>query len=258
MPGRFRLYTALDSGTGMALAFIDFLDPREKAAVLWAITVLTFAVAREDGAGSSFRSVVRAFFAPKLQLLFGSAALYCAGVVALARWLDAWHMATLKATVYWFVSGGVVLTGRAVSHAAPFDFGFYRKLLRDAVRFTIVVEFLVNLYVFPFLAELVLVPTIIFFVAMQVVAANDDSLTEARKPIGAMMAAISVFLLAHVIVGILHDPGGLLTKENVETLLVAPVLTFAFIPFLWAWAWISRREQDKLRRRFRASYDPLV
>jgi hypothetical protein len=43
------------------------------------------------------------------------------------------------------------------------------------VRFTILIEFLVNLYVFPFVIELILMPIILLFVSLQVVAAYDSA-----------------------------------------------------------------------------------
>jgi hypothetical protein len=199
--------------------------------------------------------VVCSLLASKLLLLFGSAAVYCAGVVSLARWLGFWHTTAVKETIYWFITGGAVLAGRAVEHAAPFDRAFYLTLIRHAIRFTIVVEFLVNLYVFPLLVELVLVPIIVLFVGMQVVAAHDDSVKTARKPIDAVLIAMSLFLLIHAAVRAISDPGGLFTQENLESVLIAPALTFAFIPFLAAWAWISRRELDNVRKQVWADYD---
>jgi hypothetical protein len=158
-------------------------------------------------------------------------------------------MTTLKETIYWFFTGGAVLAGRAVEHAAPLDRAFYLKLIRHAIRFTIIVEFLVKLYVFPFLAELVLVPIIALFVGMQVVAAYDDSLHAARKPINSVLVGMSLFLLIHAGIDAISDPGGLFTRENFESVLVAPVLTFSFVPFLAAWAWIARRELENVRKR---------
>jgi UDP-N-acetylmuramyl pentapeptide phosphotransferase/UDP-N-acetylglucosamine-1-phosphate transferase len=118
-----------------------------------------------------------------------------------------------------------------------------------------VVEFVVNLYVFPFLAEVALVPIIALFVGMQVVAAYDDSVQTARKPIGFVLAAMSLFLLIHAAVEAIRDPGGLFTRENLESVLIAPGLTFAFLPFLAAWAWISRRELNNARKQILAGYD---
>jgi hypothetical protein len=182
---------------------------------------------------------------------------YCGGVVVLAAWMGLWHTTALKETVYWFVTGGVVLVGRAVTHAKPSDPGFYKNLLRQAVLFTILIEFLVNLYVFPFLIELILMPIMLLFIGLQVVAAYDPAHAPARKVIDGVVATIGFILLGYAAAAAIRDSSGLFTRENAETLLIAPALTFAFVPLLWAWGWISRREQENLRRRFRAGYDSV-
>jgi hypothetical protein len=50
----------------------------------------------------------------------------------------------------------------------------------------------------------------------------------------------------------MSDLNGFLTGENAEDLLVAPALTLASVPFLYGVAWLSRREQENLGRRFRS------
>jgi hypothetical protein len=42
-----------------------------------------------------------------------------------------------------------------------------------------------------------------------------------------------------------------LTRETLEKLLVAPVLTVAFVRFAASLGWVVRREQENLRKRFR-------
>jgi hypothetical protein len=111
-------------------AVLDVLDSREKAALLWMLALVVFATLKGGrSVVSSFRGVVRTFFQWKLQLVFGSAALYCLGVVLLAMWAGLWHLTAAKETVYWFCTGGVVLVGGALTHAKPFDWGFYKNLL---------------------------------------------------------------------------------------------------------------------------------
>jgi hypothetical protein len=239
------------------VAVLDVLNSREEAALLWMLALIGYATVKGGrSVTSSFGDVVRAVFQAKLLLVFGSAALYCVGLVLLARWAGLWHTTASKETVYWFLTGGVVLVGRAVTHAKPSDPGFYKNLLRQAVRFTILIEFLVNLYVFPFVIELILMPIILLFVGLQVVAAYDSAHAPVRKVIDGVVATIGFVLLVYAAVAATRDPSGLFTRENAETLLIAPALTFAFVPLLWAWGWISRREQENLRRRFQARYDP--
>ena len=238
---------------------LDVLNAREKAGLLWFTVIIAYATLKGGrDVTSSFANVVRALFQWKLQLVFVSAAAYCTGVVVLAGCAGVWQTTAAKETVYWFFTGGVVLVGRAISHAKPSDPGFYRRLLRDAIRFTILIEFLVNLYVFPFPVELILVPVMLAFVLMQVIAASGARYDAARKPIDGVLIVIGSVLLTYAIVNAIVDPSSLFTHENAETLLVAPALTVAFVPLLWGWAWISRLEQEELHKRFRARYDSAL
>jgi hypothetical protein len=131
------------------LGVLDFFNNREKAILLWTVGFGVFAAIKSDGLGGSFLSVLGALASPKLVLLVGSAALYCATLLFLASAAELWHNTALKATV----------------------------------------------------------------------------------------------------------PDGFLTRENAEGFLVAQALTLAFVPFLYGVAWVSRREQANLRRRFRPISD---
>jgi hypothetical protein len=237
------------------LAIIDFLDSRERAVALWAAAILLFAIVKGEGVITSLVGVLRALVQSKILLLFGTAALYCAGIVALGHRAGLWHTSATKETVYWFVGSALVLVGNA-THASPNDATFARRLLRKAVRFTLIVEFLVTLYVLPFGVELFLVPLIGLFVGMQVVAAYDPSAASAKGFIDAVLLAIGFGLMLYVTVSALTDIHGLLTRENGEKFLLAPAMTLALLPFLYVVAWLSRREQDNLRKRYPLSRQP--
>jgi hypothetical protein len=212
---------------------------------------------KADGFASSLVGVLRAVADPKLMLLFGSAAIYGAILVLAASEASLWHTTATKETVYWFFGGGVVLVGKAVV-AATSDPGFLKKLLKQALRVTIVVEFLVNLYVFPLAVELLLVPFVFLFVMLEVVAASDPAYKQVHALVNSVLVAIGLGLLAYVAFSALTDLGGFLTRENVEKFLVAPALTVAFIPFLYCVGWLSWREQANLRKRIRADSGSLA
>lgn len=238
------------------VAFLDFFDSREKAALLWGTALLLFGTIKGGRAVvASAEEVGVALFKWKLLVLFGTAAAYCAAAVAFAAWLGIWHTSATKEMVYWFFTGGVVLVDYAVTRAKPSDAAFYAWLLRQAIRFTIIIEFLVNLYVFPFLVEVVVVPLVFFLLVAQMLAGRDESLAAARKPVDWMLVGIGFFLLGHLVLAAFADPSSLFTRESAETLLIAPALTVAFVPFLAAWAAIARWEQARLRKRFRPQYD---
>jgi hypothetical protein len=229
------------------LAFLDFLDSREKAVVLWALVLVVFVAVKGEGFVGSLIGVLRTLVAPKLLLIFGSAAVSCAAVVLLASEVGLWHTTAIKETVYWFFGTGVVLVGNAIQWQDDPD--CRTKLLRQALRFTIIVEFLINLYVFPLAVEILLVPLVLLFVVMQVVAERDPSLAQARKPIDFVLTAFGLALLVHFAVSAISDLEGFLTRENAEDFLVAPALTLAFAPFLYVVVRLAKREMANLRKR---------
>ncbi len=233
------------------LGVLDFFNNREKAILLWTVGLGVFAAIKSDGLGGSFLSVLGALASPKLLLLFGSAALYCATLLFLANAAELWHSTALRATVYWFLGSGVVLVGRA-TQARLGESITLRKLLRGALKLTILVEFLVNLYVFPFGVELVLVPVIFLFVMLQVVDEYNPADPPIAQFINGVLLVVGFGLMAYVAVSAIGDLDGFLTRENAEDFLVAPALTLAFVPCLYGVAWVSRREQENLRRRFRS------
>ena len=231
------------------VAVLDVLNAREKASLLWLIVFIAFCAfrsKRDRDLARSLAGLARAFFQWKLQLVFVSALLYCAGFVALAAWIGVLHMMAAKDALYWFFTVGIVLVGRAISHARPFDPKFYRNLLRDAIKLTILFEFLVNLYTFPLLVELILVPAVFAATIMQGVASSSPG-SPAQKLFDGILTIIGLALVTYVIVRAIVDPPSIFTRENAEMLLVAPVLTIAFVPLLAALGWISRYERNKLR-----------
>jgi hypothetical protein len=235
------------------LAFLDFLNSREKAILFWAIAIVIWAAVKSDGLGALVLGILRSLVNPKMLLLFGSAAAYCAILVFAGEQAGLWHTTALKETLYWFLASGVILVGEA-TQASPHDPGFFKMLLGKAVRFTLIVEFLVNLYVFPFGVELLLVPLIALLVGMQVVAGSRSTMAQAKKAIDGALIAIGSALMVYVVVAAISDLEGLLTRENGEDFLLAPALTLAFAPFLYVVAWYSRRELDNLHKGRRAAF----
>lgn len=233
----------------------DFLNSREDAALVWVAAVIGFAVVKDPrGIGGSACAVLRAALHPKLLLLFGSAALYSAGLVYAAADAHLWHSAALKETVYWFVGSGIVLVGTAVSQAGPTDARMVRQVVKRVFAATVLVEFIANLYALPLGYELVLVPLAFLFVAIRAIGPAIRGVDERTlRFVDAVLVSIGLVYLVYFVVRALGDLGALFTRDNAEEFLVGPVLTIALLPFLYGVAWLSRREQVGPRKSMRVS-----
>lgn len=210
-----------------------------------------------------FRGAVRSVFAVlrtlthrKLLVLFGSALLYSAALIVAARELGTWHSPALKATIYWFVGTAVVLAGDAVTSGARDDNSYLQRVLGRVVTVTILIEFAVNLYALPLAFELIGVLVLFVFSGLKMVAQHDRSTPHAvRRLIDGVLVVVGGGYVVHFFISGFGNMDALLTRDNAEELLVGPVLTITLIPLLLAAAWVSRREQMSLRKRFKARAD---
>jgi hypothetical protein len=230
----------------------DFLNSREDAILVWTVvsTLVIVGLLSRDPRVSAW-SVVRAFLTPKLVVLFGSAALYAAGVVLAAERIGLWHTTALKETVYWFIGSGVVLVTKAVEATA--SRAYLRQVARKAIGLTIIIEFVANFYTLPLGYELVLVPLVVVLALGEVVASELPRARPASKMIDRTLAGIGLLVLGIFAFRVIFDPGALFTRETAESFLVVPVLTLALIPYLLGVAWYSRRDVAIIRRRSRPS-----
>jgi hypothetical protein len=228
----------------------EFLTSREDAILVWVALIVGFVLYKNvRGVGRSMLAVVRA----KLLMLFGATLAYSAVVVYAANKLGLWHAPALKVTVYWFVGTAIVLSGSALSDGARNRGVYLRKVLRRVIAVTIVVEFVVGVYSLPLALEIVFVGAVILFSGMQVVAQHDaNTPPKTRKVIDGVLAAVGLIWLGYFGLRVVTDVNGFLTRENAEDFFVPPLLTLALVPFLLGAAWLSRREQESLRRRFEA------
>jgi hypothetical protein len=227
----------------------DFLNSREDAALIWSALIVGLFLFRYPRAfGVPLLNIGLTLIKPPLGILFAAVGIYCAGVVVLGAELGLWHTTALRETVYWFIGTAAVLAAHATLETPGPD--YVRKILVRAFKVTILVEFLVNLYVFPLAAELVFIPLVGFFIVMDAYAkAGPDVDPSVGEFIDGGLVAIGWLVLVTAGLRVGLHVGQLATRENLERLLVVPALTVALIPFLYVVAWYSRQQVDRLGKR---------
>jgi hypothetical protein len=213
------------------------MNDRELAALIWLGAVLLavlFHPKLRDVRRSS-RDVLSA--AVPLAVPLFAMVVYVCGLVVGASQLGLWEPSLWGDTVAWCVGTGIGLFGKAVS-VFNRDGSLWR-VARTALGLTLLVEAFVNLYVFPLLVELVLVPFAVFLGALSAFAESQEGFEPARKLVDGLLAAAGLLVFVYVGVRLAIGFDAFVDDGGWQKLLLPVWLTagtlMLFVPLLGLW-----------------------
>ena len=152
-----------------------------------------------------------------------------------------------KTAIIWVIGAGFVSFLNTAKHSDGKTLFF--KSVKEALKFTIIIEFLVNFYVFPLYIELIFIPLITLSVLLSTVAntMKDKKYEITRKFFEWFLTVIGLGLLIYVLVQFIQAPQSLFTVKNLEELLFPIILTFSYIPSIYLLGVYSGYEELFLR-----------
>lgn len=209
---------------------MDMLNTREKAAIIWALILLVWVLCRRETRNPIWH-VLKSFFQKKILVVLAAMLLYVGLVVSLFREIGLWDVFLAKDTLLWIVGVAFVLlmnadkTSRKENH--------FTKIALDNLKLILVLEFVVNLYAFSLWVEMILVPLLFVIVGMGAVAGVKREYVAVKRVVDSIMAVFGTFLLLFALFHIFTDYQALATSDNLRAFLLPPLLTFAYLPFLY-------------------------
>lgn len=181
------------------------LNNREWALVIWLVIALLLMLCSR-ALRHSLATVLKAFLAPKIIGVICAMAAYVFVLVMLGRSLGLWTTELIGSTVLWFVGVALVMLVRSTQVSE--QTGFLRKKFIQVVGVVALVEGFANLYVFPLVIELILLPVLILLAAMAALAELKDEYEEVRKPLKTILSLVGIGFLVYVAVHIASDVSG--------------------------------------------------
>jgi hypothetical protein len=210
---------------------MDLFNSREIAALIWGGVALVFVLSKAT-VRQSVLKLFRVFLHPKILLSFGLMAVYVGSTVAALSVVGTWKPFLLKDTVSWFCFTGIgVLFGAVTSDNRE---NVFRKTVTDSVKIVILVEFLVNTYTFPLACEMMIVPVAGVLAMIDAIAHTDE---KKYAPLGRLAAGalslVGLIVLAFAAFKAISDYHSLRSADALRSLLLAPVLSILFLPFVY-------------------------
>ena len=203
---------------------------REIAILSWATIFFVWAFSRKKIRQSLFQ-LVKSFISPKIIVPFMLFFIYSSLIVLILRKIHIWNLSNLKETIYWLFFSGIIIAFEIVideKTESPI-----RKTVRDLFAFTIILEFIVNTYVFKLPFEMVFVPTTVILTAIYTYASINAEYKIVEKVFGALLAIIGIAMFVQALIQIYSDFSKFASVNTLIDFVLPPILTVSILPAIY-------------------------
>ena len=158
-----------------------------------------------------------------------------------------WEMNHLPITVLWavFIAFVMLFDFKKVN-----DSSYFKCALKDNLKALIILEFIVNLYVFDLWLELLFVPFAAIIGGMIAISETDKKYEITKKFLNFIMSLIGLIFIGYAGYKISTDFKQFATFENLESFYLPILYSITFIPFVYLFALYSGYETFFVRLGF--------
>lgn len=203
---------------------------REIAIAFWSIVFVGWAFSQKE-IRLSILQLAKNFFSSKIIIPFTLLFAYSFMVILLLREIRIWSLSNLKETIYWFIFSGVIIAFTTIideKTEKPI-----RKRIRDLVTFTVILEFIVNTYVFMLPIELVFVPMIAIMTAVYTYESIKTQYKKVEQFLGILLAIIGIAMFTQASIQIYHNFDKFRRFDTLIDFVLPPILTISILPAIY-------------------------
>ncbi|MFN4000200.1 hypothetical protein [Algoriphagus sp.] len=210
---------------------------RELALLIWiAVIVLALLLSKLR---KSLVPIIQILSKRMFLIVFSLIGAYLFVIIFLFKNLEVWQNSNLKDVLFWLFTVGLILVFKindAKSNA------YFKGISLSAIKWTIVLEFVVNLYSFSLFTELIILPVLIFLAMTQAVAEMDEKHKVVSKFLQNVIVISGLSIFSYSLYKTIVNFDDVLTFQNLVSFLLPSTITILFIPFVYFLALYSTYE----------------
>ena len=208
------------------------LSNREKAWLVWTIVLLALFLSKKSlrKAGAQ---VFTSLFAKAFLKLYVAVSIYLGAFVYALNYFELWSDATTKDFTFWLFGAGLPLLFGVTSLRMRSDF---KPLVWKAITLTVLLEFIVGLYTFSFIAELILAPILFLVLLMKgylEVYPDKDPDGLVYRALNFILSTVGVSVLVYLCYSLYVAPHQLFSIQAAISFSLPIVLTIFYLPFIY-------------------------
>lgn len=207
----------------------EVLNNREISIGIW-LTVLILYSSFDTKLRSTFINLLKAFFAWKILVSIAAMFLYILIFVLVFSALGFWDITALKDTVYWSIGTAFVLLINSNNAVRRKD--FFRKTIFDNLKLVLIIEFVINMYTFSLVWELIIVPVVVFLTASTYYFKTNTHRVS-KHYFEIFLGVFGLIILGLTVWNIVNDFSTFASLKTLCNFALPPIFTISFMPFIY-------------------------
>ena len=206
---------------------MGILSSRECAMAIWAIIFVIYLLIHKK-TRREVLNLIKIFFSKKFLILWLIPLVYVCLITFLFSQLSFWKKIYIKDVVIWFLFSGLVDSIKSVGSDS--DSKYIRKVIKDNLKLTIVVEFFLSTFTFNIFIELIIIPIVTLITIMNVFAEQKKEYTIVHKLLDYILIIFSFWMFYDTIKLGIHEYKELNDIDTFISFMIPIVYLILMIP----------------------------
>lgn len=234
---------------------MSILSTREWATLIWGCIFMLYVLCHSE-IRKSLWNVIVIFFDKKLRILWEIILLYVLTITMVFCYLPIWENIYIKDIIIWFLFSGLIYCMNAVSSEA--DETYIKKILKDNLKFTMILEFFMSTFTFNIWIELAIIPVITIITVMNVIAEKKEEYKSVHKLLDSILAIAGFWIFYETIKIGINEYKQLNIINTLVSFMIPIVYLILIIPLEYILELYSKYEVLFLRMTFKEEKDKRI
>ena len=234
---------------------MSILSTREWATLIWGCIFMIYVLCHRE-IRKSLWNVIVIFFDKKLRILWEIILLYVLTITMVFCYLPIWENIYIKDIIIWFLFSGLIYCMNAVSSEA--DETYIKKILKDNLKFTMILEFFMSTFTFNIWIELAIIPVITIITVMNVIAERKEEYKSVHKLLDSVLAIAGFWIFYETIKIGINEYKQLNIINTLVSFMIPIVYLILIIPLEYILELYSKYEVLFLRMTFKEEKDKRI
>lgn len=234
---------------------MSILSTREWATLIWGCIFVLYLLCHKE-IRKSFWNVIVAFFDKKLRILWEIILLYVLTITMVFSYLPIWENIYIKDIIIWFLFSGLIYCMNAVSSEA--DETYIKKILKDNLKFTMILEFFMSTFTFNIWIELAIIPIITIITVMNAIVEGKEEYKSVHKLLDSVLVIAGFWLFYETIRAGINEYKQLNVINTLVSFMIPIVYLILIIPLEYLLELYSKYEVLFLRMTFKEEKDKKI